>query len=55
MARVTWCRHCDLEPSRRSNGLCNACNTYQAKYDRLPSWSVLHRRLARKEERRLSA
>lgn len=48
-----WCTHCDLEQTRRRNGLCGACNAYQHKYGQLPSEHVVARRLHRREQRRL--
>lgn len=48
-----WCTHCDLETTRRRNGLCGACNAYQHKYGQLPSEHVVARRLHRRELKRL--
>lgn len=45
-----WCSHCDLAPSRRTNGLCDACNSYLGKLGRLPSQQVIRRRVERAVE-----
>lgn len=47
-----WCVHCDLDRSRRRDGVCDACNSYRAKYGSLPGWTVLQRRVERRDRRR---
>lgn len=55
MTGQRWCVHCDLDESRRCDGICDACNTYRAKYGHLPGPAVLLRRLERREQARLEA
>ena len=49
-----YCRHCDLERAWTSDGLCKACDTYERKYHRLPTFGVLVQRNRRRDERRVS-
>lgn len=49
-----WCRHCDLERAWTSDDLCKACDTYERKYGRLPTFGVLVERNRRRDERRAS-
>lgn len=42
------CSHCEDRPSRRSNGLCDACHSYRYKYGRLPDEDTLIRRAENK-------
>jgi hypothetical protein len=48
------CSHCRQSPSRRSNGLCDACNSYERKQGRLPGATVLEMRRNRKLTKRTS-
>jgi hypothetical protein len=45
------CEHCGSRPSRRLNGLCDACNSYLKKYGKLPDEAVLIRRGVRQQVR----
>lgn len=47
-----WCGHCDAEPRHYSNGLCQPCEKYRRKYDRLPGGDLLVKRQRRKDEKR---
>lgn len=39
------CSHCRSRPTRRTSGLCDACDSYSRKYGVLPSLRVLNRRV----------
>lgn len=54
-ARRRWCQHCDIDRARTSDGVCQACAVYRRKYGQLPSQTVLHRRMLRREDARLAA
>ena len=55
MSDTRWCAHCDARPSRRADGVCDACNAYRHKYGQLPPDDVLVRRQRRQDERRFEA
>jgi len=42
------CTHCELTLSRRSNGLCDACDRYERKYSKLPSEATIAERLRKR-------
>lgn len=52
MTAEAWCVHCDADPKAYANGLCQACDKYQRKYDRLPPTEVLVKRQRRRDSQR---
>lgn len=49
------CVHCGDRETRRSNGLCDRCHTYSAKYGVLPSEETLTRTSTRRSATRSPA
>ena len=44
IAEAMTCNYCEAAPSRRRNGLCDACDSYGRKYGHLPPERVLVKR-----------
>lgn len=45
------CKHCDQRVAKRRDGICERCNAYRVKYNRLPSEETLLRSARRESQR----